>query len=210
MGRMKIQDVLAVRTVLRTELGVQWPIVLLRAVGKSRALFRRTDWADRGGAEAGFVRRLALPAALYSLILELPRIDQADALRIVGAMILEVGCREQWNHLASMETPEQGGMARLMAFHDLMDDRGAPRFNTRIYKEKTASRCHFVIIRCVFMDFFAAVNAPELTRFFCEVDRRFFPDAFPDIGFHRGDTWENTIAYGKPECEFVFEKKTAG
>jgi hypothetical protein len=169
MGRMKIQDVLAVRTVLRTELGVQWPIVLLRAVGKSRALFRRTDWADRGGAEAGFVRRLA-----------------------------------------SMETPEQGGMARLMAFHDLMDDRGAPRFNTRIYKEKTASRCHFVITRCVFMDFFAAVNAPELTRFFCEVDRRFFPDAFPDIGFHRGDTWENTIAYGKPECEFVFEKKTAG
>lgn len=207
---MKIQDALAVRAVLRKGLGAQWLTVLLKAVGKSGALFRRTDWAASGGAEASFVRRLALPAAVYSLILDMPRFGKEDALRIVGGMILDVGCREQWNHLESMEMAERGGMARLMAFHDLMDDRGAPQFNTRIYREKTASRCHFVIVRCVFVDFFTAVNAPELARFFCKVDRRFFPDAFPDFRFHRGDTWENTIAYGKPECEFVFEKKTTG
>ena len=207
---MKIQDALVVRAVLRKDLGAQWPIVLLKAVGKSRALFRRTDWATSGGAEASFVRRLALPAAIYSLILDIPRFGKEDALRIAGGLILEAGCREQWDHLESIETPERGGMARLMAFHDLMDDRGAPQFNTRIYREKTASRCHFVITRCVFVDFLSTVNAPELARFFCKVDRRFFPDAFPDFEFHRGDTWENTIAYGKPECEFVFEKKMDG
>lgn len=95
----------------------------------------------------------------------------------------------------------------MMAFHDLMDEKGAPRFNTRIYKDKTESCCHFVITRCVLKDFFAEVGAPELTKFFCEVDRRFFTEAFPDFNFHRGDSWENTIAYGKPECEFIFDKK---
>jgi hypothetical protein len=43
----------------------------------------------------------------------------------------------------------------------------------------------------------------------CEVDRRFFPEAFPGLIFHRGNSWEKTIVYGKDHCEFVFEKKEA-
>jgi hypothetical protein len=56
-------------------------------------------------------------------------------------------------------------------------------------------------------DFFTEVGTPELTRLFCEVDREFFPRAFPDLRFYRGDSWENTIAYGKNQCEFIFETK---
>jgi hypothetical protein len=84
---MKIQDALVDRAVLRKDLGAQWPVVLLKAVGKSRALFRRSDWATSKGAEASFVRRLALPAAIYSFILDMPRFGKEDALRIAGELI---------------------------------------------------------------------------------------------------------------------------
>jgi hypothetical protein len=69
--------------------------------------------------------------------------------------------------------------------------------------------CHFAITRCVFNDFFTAVGTPELTRLFCDVDRRFFPEAFPGLRFHRGGSWENTIACGQDHCEFVFERRAA-
>jgi hypothetical protein len=204
---MNMQDVLTIRSILREELGAQWLVVLLKALRMSGELFRKTHWASTKGAEANFVRRLAFPAALYFQIRNMPGMGEEKALQIAEKLILGLGLREQWNHLKPLHTAEPSGMQRLMAFHDLMDEKGAPRFNTRIYKESTENRCHFVITRCVFKDFFAEVGAPELTRFFCEVDSRFFPDAFPDFNFHRGDSWENTIAYGKPECEFVFEKK---
>jgi hypothetical protein len=48
-----------------------------------------------------------------------------------------------------------------------------------------------------------------IKKLFFEVDRRFFTEAFPDLTFHRGNSWENTIADGKDNCEFVFEKKEA-
>lgn len=207
---MNAQDGLMIRTVLREELGIQWPIILFKAIGMQKALFRETHWANRGGAEASFVRRLALPAAVYAQIRGLRGINEEQALTTVGKLILNVGCREQWSHLKSLPTVEPGGMARLMAFHDLMDEKGAPRFNTRIYLEKSENRCDFLITRCVFMDFFREVNAPKLTRFFCEVDRSFFPEAFPDFIFHRGDSWQNTIAFGESQCKFVFERRTPG
>jgi len=106
-----------------------------------------------------------------------------------------------------MDVDEDAGMERLMAFNNLMDQKGAPRFNKREYVKQDENICHFLITRCVFNDFFAETGTSELTKLFCEVDHRFFPEAFPDFRFHRGDSWENTIAYGKDHCEFVFEKK---
>jgi hypothetical protein len=46
---------------------------------------------------------------------------------------------------------------------------------------------------------------PELTRLFCEVDDEFFSTAYPDLKFHRGQDEKNTIAYGKQQCNFIFE-----
>jgi hypothetical protein len=97
-------------------------------------------------------------------------------------------------------------MERLRSFNDLMDLVGTPRFNRREYIKQDDNMCHFIITRCVFSDFFNEVGTPELTRAFCEVDRRFFPEAFPGLRFHRSGTWENTIAYGRDHCEFVFER----
>jgi hypothetical protein len=94
-----------------------------------------------------------------------------------------------------------------MAFNNLMDKKGAPQFNKREYVKQNNNICHFIITRCVFYDFFTEAGTPELTRLFCEVDREFFPGAFPDFRFYRDGSWENTIAYGKNQCEFVFERK---
>jgi hypothetical protein len=40
-----------------------------------------------------------------------------------------------------------------------------------------------------------------------EATREYWPQAAPEFRFHRGDSWENTIAYGKEHCEFIFESK---
>jgi len=65
----------------------------------------------------------------------------------------------------------------------------------------------FCYYEMYFQRFFTEVGTPELTKLFCDVDREFFPKAFPDFKFHRGSSWENTIAYGMDHCEFIFEKK---
>ncbi len=36
-----------------------------------------------------------------------------------------------------------------------------------------------------------------------------FTEAFPDLEFTRGDSWENTIAFGKDHCEYILEVKRA-
>lgn len=122
-------------------------------------------------------------------------------------ILIPIGCNEQWNHLQSLGISNEEPMKRLRAFNDLMDKEGTPQFNKREYVEQSDNICHFVITRCIFKDFFTEAGTPELTKLFCEVDKEFFPKAFPDFKFHRGSSWENTIAYGRDHCEFIFEKK---
>jgi hypothetical protein len=98
-------------------------------------------------------------------------------------------------------------MEQLMEFNDLMDRKGAPQFNKRKYIRQDDSICHFVITRCIFEDFFAEVGTPELTKLFCDLDREFFPKAFPDFKFHRGSSWKNIIAYGMDHCEFLYSRR---
>lgn len=50
-------------------------------------------------------------------------------------------------------------------------------------------------------------GTPELARLLCESDNEFWPQRCPDFEFHRGDSWENTIAYGREQCDFIFEQK---
>ncbi len=38
-------------------------------------------------------------------------------------------------------------------------------------------------------------KSPELTKIFYEVDKEFFPKAFPEFKFHRNGSWENTIVW---------------
>jgi hypothetical protein len=175
------------------------------AAAEKSDVFNRTRWAMTRGPESEFVKRLSLGSALYAALGR--RIGAESALVAVDELLVPIGCSEQCSHLRSLDSTESTGMKRLMAFHELMDERGAPRFNTREYVRRDENVCHFRITRCIFDEFFAEAGTPELATAFCEVDRRFFPEAFPGFRFHRGDSWENTIAFGKSHCESVFEKK---
>ena len=201
---MKHSESKIVRSVLRNEVGLSWIPLLVKSFTRKRAVFNNSHWANLEGAESEFTKRLSFASALY---LELRnKLHKEKAFEIMRKILLPVGCNEQWKHLRTMENRENP-MENLMGFNDLMDKAGTPRFNTREYLKQNDSVCHFVITRCIFHDFFSEAGRPELTKLFCEIDRVFFPKAFPDFEFHRGNSWENTIAYGKDRCEFIFQRK---
>jgi hypothetical protein len=201
---MRIAQVRIITSALSKEIGWTWPLFLARCLVAKRTVFGNTRWARSKEPEAQYVKRLSLAVAIYSALSR--RKGRERAFEVTRRMLVPIGCGEQWGHLRSLRPSESEPMRQLMAFNDLMDKKGAPRFNKREYLKPDADTCHFVITRCVFHDFFAEAGVPELTRLFCEVDREFFPFAFPAFTFHRGDSWENTIAFGKDHCEFIFER----
>ena len=201
---MKIRELKIIRDVLSDVVGWTWPFLVLKGLVRRRAIFASTQWAGEKGGESDFVKRFSLTSAIYLELVDRVGIQEAfDAMRHI---LVPIGCNEQWTHLRSLGNLAETQMGQLMAFHDLMDKKGAPQFNRREYVERSDKICHFAITRCVFHDFFTQAGTPELTKLFCEVDREFFAAAFPDLNFHRGDSWENTIAYGRKFCTFIFEQ----
>jgi hypothetical protein len=203
---MKIREVKIIKSVLSKTIGWSWPLFLVKCLIKGNAIFGKTHWAEVKSQELRLVKRLSLVCALYVGLGD--KTGKEKAFEIMKKMLLAIGCSEQWNHLNSLNLSKDSGMVGLMYFNDLMDKKGAPQFNKREYVKQNNNICHFIITRCVFYDFFTETGTPELTRLFCEVDREFFPRAFPDFRFYRGTSWENTIAYGKDRCDFIFEKES--
>jgi hypothetical protein len=203
--KMKVSEIRCIAGVLSEAIGWGWPLFLAGCLRGKRAVVARTHWAGVAGPERDFVQRLSLAASVYLALQQ--RLGREEAFEAMRKILVPVGCREQWDHLKALDTSGAGPMDQLMAFHDLMDREGTPRFNRREYVERDENVCHFLITRCVFHDFFAEAGTPELTKLFCEVDGEFFPAAFPELAFHRDGSWGNTIAFGKDRCEFVFERK---
>jgi len=202
---MEIEEIKILKSVLSKEIGWLWPIFLIKCLFRKRPVFNKSRWSKSEGAESEFVKRFSFASAVY---LELQKkLGKEKALEIMKNIMVPVGYNEQWKHFQSLEVFGKKPMEQFMEFNNLMDRKGAPQFNKRRYIRQDDNVCHFVITRCIFNDFFVEVGTPELTKMFCEVDREFFPKAFPDLNFHRGSSWENTIAYGMKYCEFIFEKK---
>ena len=202
---MKREEISRVISVLSEHVGWLWPYFLLKCLMRNRLVFNKSRWSRLEGAESEFVKRFSFASTVY---LELrTKFSEEKAFAIMKDILVPLGVSEQWKHFRSLEVLEKKPMEQLMEFNMLMDQKGAPQFNEREYIQQDNRVCHFVITRCVFHDFFTEVGTPDLTKLFCEVDREFFPKAFPDLKFHRGGLWENTIAYGLDHCEFIFEKK---
>lgn len=201
---MKIRELKTVRDVLSDAIGWTWPFLVLKCMARRMAIFASTQWAGEKSGESDFVKRFSLASAIYLELVD--RMGKQEAFDAMRRILVPVGCNEQWTHMRSLGNLAETPMGRLMAFHNLMDRKGAPQFNKREYVERSENVCHFAITRCVFHDFFTQAGTPELTKLFCEVDREFFPAAFPDLNFHRGNSWENTIAYGRESCTFIFEQ----
>lgn len=200
---MKVSEIKIVRSVLGDVKGRMWFVFLLSCWRKARSLFKKTRWSMEPGPEAQFVKRLALAAAMYKKLTE--NFQKEEAFDIVRRIVVQIGFEEQSENASQMHGAWDTEFSRLDAFHNLMDVKGGPRFNTRTFLQRDESLCHFRVTRCVFHDFFGSVDVPELARLFCEVDRVFFTTEFPSVRFHRNGSWENTIAYGREFCEFIFE-----
>ena len=200
---MKLSELRKIGKVLKSHIGWTWPIFTLKSLRKRKLFIQNTRWENTNTPEAEFVNRLTSVAALYSSLRDMK--GERVAFEIMEEIVVPIGTEEQMEHYRTIIDFSGSSLDRLRAFHRLMDEKGNIRFNIREYVQNDETVCHFIVTRCVFHDYFLEVGMPELTRFFCEVDDVFFSDAYPDLHFHRDGEPQNTIAYGKEYCTFVFE-----
>lgn len=193
-----------VKKTLKTELGWMWLPFLINCSILSKGLFKKSRWGNRSDAESEFLKPYAIVAALYIKLKN--KLGNERAYSVMRNIVVPIGCNQQNTLLDETGLSDDIPMKRLMAFNDLMDKKGATQFNERVYVKTNESVCQFKIKRCIYKVFFDSLGVSELTKLFCEVDREFFIPAFPKFKVHRGSSWENTLAYGKPECNFIFEK----
>lgn len=200
---MKFKEIRIAGSVLSEEIGWSWPLFLIRILIRKTNIFRNTHWSKVKGAESTFVRRLSILSAMY---LELNSRSNAErSLEIMRKVVIPIGLNESMTVFRSLKISNKDPLELLISYLDLVDENGAGRFCNREYPKKNSNTCHRVVTKCPFHSFFSEAGTPEVTRLFCEVDKEFYAQAFPELKFHRGSSWENTIAYGKDHCDFVFE-----
>lgn len=202
-----LQALSTIASVLRKEVGWSWPLFLAGCLGDSKTLFSGTRWAADGAppAETRYLRQFALIASIYLRLKE--QFGPARAIDAMGRIMVPTGCASARRQLDSLDASHEPGVARLMAFNEAVQAGDLGSFGRREYLAVTDSLCHYVEHRCLVWEFFTQVGTPELAMHLCQVDHTFFPQAFPEFTFSRGDSWENTIAYGRNRCEFILEKK---
>lgn len=202
---IKKQKNLIIKNVLKKELGWTWLFFLVKCLILSKNLFNKSKWGKINNKESEFLKPYTIIIILYTKLKK--KFDKDKAFEIMRNIVIPVGCIQQNTLLDETGLSDDDPMKRLMAFNNLMDIKGATQFNVREYIKKDKNTCHFKIKRCVYKDFFDSFGVAELTKLFCEVDKEFFLPAFPNFKVHRGGSWENTLAYGKSECDFIFEKR---
>ncbi len=195
---------------IRKEIGWTWPFFLLGCLLKANTIFRQTHWSTlpSSDSEARHVKGLALFPAIYLKLVA--RFGCQTALEKYQRITADFGLALEKQAFTSYGISNLIGIERFIAFRKRMEQTAADRFNVREYLEVDGTTCHYILKRCVAHDFFLEAGTPELTRFFCRGDELFFSTAFPDLAFTRGDSWENTMAYGKDHCEYILKVKEPG
>lgn len=204
---MKINEIKIITSVLSREVGSGWPLILVKSLTRKRQVFNSTHWANEESIESEFARRLSISAAIYLNLLE--RTGEEKAFDIVRKILVPIGCDEQMNNLNTLNVSNRPSMEKLLTFYDFMGAGGVGQFVERKLIQKDENRLHYEVRNCFFHRFYQQVGVPELTKLFCEVDEQFFPRAFPDFKFHRGSSPQNTVAYGRDRCVFVFDGMNA-
>jgi L-2-amino-thiazoline-4-carboxylic acid hydrolase len=202
-GAMKTSDLKTTLSAVRGSLGPSWPLFLVSSAIYSNTVFKNTHWASTPGEEAKFVKRMALAPATYLKLSE--KLGKEEAYEVMEQILVPVGVDDMQSFVGSV--PGMTAMERLLAFNEAYDSEGATQFMEKEVLRQDDSTCHFVIKRCVAWEFLQEAGTPELTRLFCESDHVFFPNAFPEFEFTRGDSRDNTLAYGNNQCEYLFKKK---
>ena len=132
--------------------------------------------------------------------------DKKKAFKITSEIVIPIGCNEQIENTESLNVSSKEPMEQLLSFYGFMGTEGVGRFVYRRLVNADNNFLQYEVKNCFFFRFYSETEAPELTKLFCLVDNEFFRRAFPDFRFHRGDSLENTIAYGKDCCIFIFQR----
>jgi len=202
---MKFMEIKVMKSVLSEELGWSWPLFLAKCMFKKRSIYKNTSWANRNDVEAQFARRLSISVAIY---LELSKqMGKNLAFEVTRRIVVPIGVNEQVRNVESLGATDKEAIEQLLAFYGFMGIKGVGNFVNRRLLKADSNVLHYEVRNCFFARFYQETETPELTRLFCEVDTEFFPKAFPEFEFHRGASYENTIAYGRDHCTFIFERK---
>lgn len=202
---MRIREFKIMKAVLSEEIGWSWPLFLIKCLVRKRAVFNNTHWASEKDSESDLAKRISISVSIYLNLSD--KVGGEKAFEIIRRILVPIGTNEQLENLKSWNISHKKGMDKLLAFYEFMGKGGVGKFVQRMIIEKNHSNLSYEVRDCFFSRFYKEAGTPELTQLFCEVDREFFPKAFPDFEFHRGSSWENTLAYGKDHCKFIFEKK---
>lgn len=203
---MTTRDVKIIGSALYRELGWSWPWFFGRCLIRRNAVFRNTHWADEDSAEADFAKRLSISVAVYLNLIE--KAGQERAYAVMREMLVPAGVAETQDTLDSLSVREKTGMAGILAYWEFSDKGGGMgQYNKGAFAEQDDDVLHYVVQECILARFYQETGTPELARLLCESDKAFWSAAYPGFVFHRGSSWENTIAFGKDRCEFVFERK---
>ena len=169
-------------------------------------MFQRTQWAGEKNTEAEYAKRLAIAVALYRGLIE--KTNRERAFETMRRVLVPAGVSEMLEIENTLNASDQKGMDKLMAFWCFLDQGGGlGQVNQGKFIKQDGEVLHYQMTGCFFARFYQETEVPELTRLMCESDREYFPQSVPEFKFHRGDSWENTIAYGKDVCEYVYERK---
>jgi len=201
---MRFSEMSIIKRVLQKELGWSWPVFLIKCLIEKRRIYNQTHWAKETGVESEFAKRISLSTAVYQGLAR--RVGKDKAFKIMRGIIVPIGTREQLDNLDKWGVAQKNGMEKLLAFYDAMGKGGIGQLVQRTITQKNDSAFSYQVRNCFFNRFYQEAGTPELTQLFCEVDIEFFSRAFPQFKFHRGDSLENTVAYGKDHCYFIFEK----
>lgn len=202
---MKYSELKIIRSVLRKEIGIIWPYFILRCFIRSRLLFKQSDWKNKEKFEANFAKRIMISVVIYQKLQK--NLSQEDAFEIMRKIFVPLGSNEQINNVKALKVECLTPMEQLLAFYGFMSTGGVARTVKRNLISANSKHLHYEVRNCFFYRFYSSMGTPELTKLFCEVDTQFFPQAFPKLNFHRGTSFENTIAYGKDHCTFIFDKE---
>ena len=200
---MELKEKKLIKSVLNKYLKNSWFPFFIKCLVEKNAIFKKTHWSKEKGIEAKFAKRLSLTVAIYNRLEKI--FNEKKAFKITSEIVIPTGCSEQIKNTESLNVSNKEPMEQLLSFYGFMGISGVGRFVDRKLIKANNDFLHYEVRNCFFSRFYYETDTPELTKLFCLVDNEFFPRAFPDFKFHRGDSIENTMAYGKKFCTFKFE-----
>jgi hypothetical protein len=205
--RLLLSSLCALRPVLRRPYGWRWPLALARCALRSRRLVRRTRWADRRDEEARYVRALALWPAVYLDLRGRLAEHTSGSVRELMAALFDVENERIARRARLFEIPDS--RERWHVFFDRAILQGFGAFNENECLSVESDRFHFRVFRCVFAELATEVGVPELARMACDLNVAFYGRLLLPHEFHRNGSSRNTLAYGHPYCEYVWERRGA-